>query len=77
MELVEKDIRPRGIMTRAAFENAIKVLMATGASTNLVIHLIAIARRAGLDLEPVDTPPPMRVAGPFRPSATAPRAPTA
>ncbi len=50
VELVEKDIRPRDIMTRAAFENAIKVLMATGASTNLVIHLIAIARRAGVDL---------------------------
>lgn len=50
MELVEKNIRPRDIMTRAAFENAIKVLMATGASTNLVIHLIAIARRAGVHL---------------------------
>ena len=50
MELVEKDIKPRDIMTPAAFENAIKVLMATGASTNLVIHLIAIARRAGIHL---------------------------
>jgi dihydroxy-acid dehydratase len=50
MELVEKDIKPRDIMTAAAFENAIKVLMATGASTNLVIHLIAIARRAGVNL---------------------------
>ena len=50
MELVEKDIKPRDIMTQAAFENAIKVLMATGASTNLVIHLIAIARRAGIHL---------------------------
>lgn len=48
MELVEKDIKPRDIMTRAAFENAIRVLMGTGASTNLVIHLIAIARRAGV-----------------------------
>ena len=51
MELVEKDIRPSDILTRAAFENAIRVQMATGASTNLVIHLIAIARRAGVDLE--------------------------
>ena len=50
MELVERDIKPRDILTRAAFENAIKVLMATGASTNLVIHLIAIARRAGVHL---------------------------
>ena len=50
MELVDKDIKPRDIMTMAAFENAIKVLMATGASTNLVIHLIAIARRAGVHL---------------------------
>jgi len=50
MELVERNIRPRDIMTRPAFENAIRVLMATGASTNLVIHLIAIARRGGIDL---------------------------
>jgi dihydroxy-acid dehydratase len=50
MELVEKDIKPRDIMTREAFSNAIVVLMATGASTNLVIHLIAIARRAGIGL---------------------------
>jgi dihydroxy-acid dehydratase len=50
MELVERDLKPRDILTRPAFENAIQVLMATGASTNLVIHLIAIARRAGVDL---------------------------
>jgi dihydroxy-acid dehydratase len=50
VELVQKDIKPRDIMTKAAFENAIKVLMGTGASTNLVIHLIAMARRAGVDL---------------------------
>jgi dihydroxy-acid dehydratase len=50
LELVDKDIKPRDILTRPAFENAIKVLMGTGASTNLVIHLIAIARRAGVDL---------------------------
>lgn len=51
MELVEKDIRPSDILTRAAFENAIRVQMATGASTNLMIHIIAIARRAGVDLK--------------------------
>ena len=50
MELVERDIKPRDILTRPAFENAIRVLMATGASTNLVIHLIAMARRAGVPL---------------------------
>ena len=50
MELVERDIRPSDILTKAAFENAIRVQMATGASTNLFIHLIAIARRAGIDL---------------------------
>ena len=50
MELVEKDIRPSDILSRATFENAVKVQMATGASTNLMIHLIAIARRAGVDL---------------------------
>lgn len=50
MELVERDIKPRDIMTPEAFENAIRVQMATGASTNLMIHLIAIARRAGVNL---------------------------
>jgi len=50
IKLVEQDVRPSDILTRAAFENAIRVQMATGASTNLVIHLIAIARRAGVDL---------------------------
>jgi dihydroxy-acid dehydratase len=50
MELVEKDIKPSDILTRPAFENAIKVLMGMGASTNLVIHLIAMARRAGVNL---------------------------
>jgi dihydroxy-acid dehydratase len=50
MELVEQDVRPSDILTRPAFENAVRVQMATGASTNLVIHLIAIARRAGVDL---------------------------
>ena len=50
MELVERNIRPSDILTRPAFENAIRVLMAMGASTNLVIHLIAMAKRAGVDL---------------------------
>jgi len=50
MELVQRNIRPRDILTQATFENAIRVLMASGASTNLVIHLIAMARRAGVPL---------------------------
>jgi len=50
VELVERDIKPSDILTRAAFENAVTVLKATGASTNLVIHLVAMARRAGVPL---------------------------
>ena len=50
VELVEKDIKPSDILTRPAFENAIRTLMALGASTNLVIHLIAMGRRAGVPL---------------------------
>ena len=54
VELVEKDIRCLDIITRKSVENAIRVLMATGGSTNLIIHLIAIARRAGIPLELMD-----------------------
>ncbi len=48
--LLEADIRPRDIMTRKAFENAITVVMALGGSTNAVLHLMAIAHEAGVDL---------------------------
>lgn len=48
--LLEKDIRPRDIMTRKAFENAITVVMALGGSTNAVIHLIAMARSIQISL---------------------------
>jgi dihydroxy-acid dehydratase len=48
--LVEKDLRPSAIMTRAAFENAIRVNAAIGGSTNAVIHLLAIAGRLGVPL---------------------------
>jgi dihydroxy-acid dehydratase len=48
--LLETDTRPRDIMTRAAFENAITVVMALGGSTNAVLHLMAIANEAGVDL---------------------------
>jgi dihydroxy-acid dehydratase len=48
--LLEKDIKPRDIMTRAAFENAMVLIMATGGSTNAVLHLIAMARATGVAL---------------------------
>ena len=50
MELVEKDIRPRDIMTEAAFHNAETVDMALGCSTNTMLHLPAIAHECGIDL---------------------------
>jgi len=48
--LLEADIRPRDIMTREAFENAITTVMALGGSTNAVLHLMAIAHEADVDL---------------------------
>ena len=48
--LLEKDIKPRDIMTRAAFENAMVVVMALGGSTNAVLHLIAMARAVDVPL---------------------------
>lgn len=51
MEMVEKDIRPRDILTEKAFENAITVDMAMAGSTNTVLHLPAIAHEAGIKLE--------------------------
>ena len=51
MELVEKNIRPRDIMTEAAFHNAETVDMALGCSTNTMLHLPAIAHECGIDLD--------------------------
>lgn len=48
--LLEKDIKPRDIMTRKAFENALVVIMITGGSTNAVLHLLAMARAVGVEL---------------------------
>jgi dihydroxy-acid dehydratase len=48
--LLERDIKPRDIMTRAAFENAMVIVMALGGSTNAVLHLIAMARSVDVDL---------------------------
>jgi len=50
MNLIQKDIKPLDIMTREAFENAISVVIALGGSTNAVLHLLAIAREAGVPL---------------------------
>jgi len=50
VDLVEGDLRPSAIMTRAAFENAIRVNAAIGGSTNAVVHLLAIAGRLGVRL---------------------------
>src|SRR6266700_3953112 len=50
IHLIERQITPRQIMTRAAFENAITLVMALGGSTNAVLHLIAIARQMDLPL---------------------------
>ena len=54
MDLVRKGVRPRDIITRAALENAIASVATTGGSTNAVLHLIAIAREAGMSLELAD-----------------------
>ncbi|RZV37186.1 MAG: dihydroxy-acid dehydratase [Chromatiales bacterium] len=51
MNLIREDIKPLDIMTRDAFENAIAVVIALGGSTNAVLHLLAIAREAGVPLE--------------------------
>ena len=51
VEMVNEDLRLSKILTRAAFENAIKVNAAIGGSTNAVIHLLAIAGRIGVPLE--------------------------
>ena len=51
MHLIEHDIKPSDIMTRSAFENAIKVVIALGGSTNAVLHLLAMAHTMGVHLE--------------------------
>ncbi len=50
VEAIAADIRPRDLLTREAFENAISVIMAVGGSTNSVLHLLAIANTAGVPL---------------------------
>jgi len=50
MDLLRDDVRPSKILTRAAFENAMRVGMAVGGSTNMVLHFIAMAKEAGVDV---------------------------
>ena len=50
VEMVHADLTPDQILTRASVDNAVTVAMATGCSTNAIIHLVAMARRAGVDL---------------------------
>ena len=54
VEMVWEDLKPSDILTRASFENAIRVMMAGGGSTNAVIHIVALARRAGIDITLTD-----------------------
>ena len=51
MDLLDRNVRPRDIITRESVENAISAVAATGGSTNAVLHLMAIAHEAGVDLE--------------------------
>ncbi len=51
MQALRKGIRPRSILTREAFENAMAVVVAAGGSTNAVLHLLAIAHEAGVELD--------------------------
>lgn len=50
IQAIEKDIKPRDLLTKKAFENAITLMMAVGGSTNAVLHLLAIAQAAEVDL---------------------------
>jgi dihydroxy-acid dehydratase len=54
MELIAKNIRPRDICTREAFENAARIVAATGGSTNGALHLPAMAHEAGIDMDLFD-----------------------
>ena len=49
LEAIRQDIKPRDIVTREAIENAVSVIMATGGSTNAVLHFLAIAHTAGVE----------------------------
>jgi dihydroxy-acid dehydratase len=57
MRMVEKDIRPRSLITRASIENAVTTAAATAGSTNAVLHFLAIAYEAGVDMKIDDFDP--------------------
>ena len=50
MDVLERGVRPRDLLTKAAFENGIACAASTGGSTNVVLHLLALAREAGIEL---------------------------
>ena len=54
VDMVQEDLKPSDILTREAFENAIRALAAIGGSTNAVVHLLALAGRVGVDLTLAD-----------------------
>ncbi len=60
MDLLRRNVRPRDLLTRTAFDNAIAAVAATGGSTNAVLHLLAIAREAGVPLDIDDFNPVSR-----------------
>jgi dihydroxy-acid dehydratase len=62
MDLCKRDIRPSKILTRAALENAIVAVCASGGSTNAVLHLIAIASELGIKLNPDESGPASEMA---------------
>ena len=72
IEAIKKDLKPRDIVTRKAIENAVAVIMATGGSTNAVLHFLAIAHAAerGVDHRRLRAHPPAD-AGAVRPEALA------
>ena len=71
--IAQSDFKPRDIMTRKAFENAIAVVMAVGGSTNAVLHLLAVAHAAGVKLTLDDFEEIRgRVPGDLRPQAFGP-----
>src|SRR5690606_3520882 len=65
VQMVKDDLKPSDIMTKKAFENAIRTNGAIGGATNAVIHLLAIARRVGVDLTLDDWDQPGRDVPPF------------
>ena len=64
--MVHEDLKPSDILTREAFENAIRTNAAIGGSTNAIIHLTALAGRVGVDLDTEDFDRPVQLNAPDR-----------